>query len=155
MTGHASGVVIRGVCHKFLVRIVTGRTADAFVLMVIAFAFEDAVGLEPDVFNAPNSQHLHLNPGTMARAAELRKPFRIELPGVEDLSVRRFWRRFASVPCLAARLHRQDVFFTGAVTPFTCDSRSHFVQSKLSLTDRGGRVTTETVIDDLRIQHAP
>jgi hypothetical protein len=55
--------------------------------MVIAFTFEDAIGLEPDVFNAPNSQQLHLNPGTMARAAELRNPFRVESPGVEDLSV--------------------------------------------------------------------
>ena len=83
MAGHASGIVIHGVCHKFLVRIVTGCTADAFVLMVIAFAFEDAIGLEPDVFNASNSQHLHLNPGTVTRAAELRQPFRIEPAGVE------------------------------------------------------------------------
>lgn len=82
----SAGVVIRGVCHEFLVRIVTGRTADAFVPMVIAFAFEDAIGLESDVFNAPNSQHLRLNSGTMARAAELRQPFRVEPPGVEDLS---------------------------------------------------------------------
>ena len=80
MTGHASGVVIGGVCHKFLVRIVTGRAGDAFVLMVIAFAYEDAIGLEADVFNAPDSKHLHLKPGTMARAAELRQPFRIERP---------------------------------------------------------------------------
>ena len=87
MTGHASGVVIRGVCHKFLVWIVTGRTADAFVTMVIALAFEDAIGLEPDVFNAPNSQHLYLNPGTVARPTELRQPFSIETTGVEDLSV--------------------------------------------------------------------
>src|SRR5262245_11148423 len=138
MTGQASGVVIRGVCHKFLVRIVAGRTGDAFVLVVIAFAFEDAIGLEPDVFNAPNSQHLHLKPGTMAGAAELRQSFRIEPPGVEDLSVWRFWRRLASIPSRAARLHSQDVFFARAVTAFAGDSRSHFVQLKLSLTDRGG-----------------
>jgi hypothetical protein len=61
----------------------------------------------------------------------------------------------ASVPCLAARLHRQDVFFAGAVTSFAGDSRGHYVQSKLSLTSRSGRVTTETVIDELRVQHAP
>ena len=78
---------MRGVRHKFLVRIVTGRTADAFVPMVIAFAFKYSIGLEPDVFNATNSQHLHLNPGTVARAAELRHPFRIEPPRVEYLAV--------------------------------------------------------------------
>lgn len=87
MAGQASGVVIRGVCHKFLVRVMAGCTTDAFVLMVIAFAFEDTIGLEPDVFNAANTQHLHLNPGTMARAAELCQPFRIEPAGVEYLSV--------------------------------------------------------------------
>lgn len=98
MTSQASGVVIRGVGHEFLVRIMTGRTTDAFVLMVIAFAFEDAIGLEPDVFNAANAQHPHLNPGTMARAAELSLTFRIESPGIEDIFICQFRRRLSPVP---------------------------------------------------------
>src|SRR5215510_10861281 len=128
MTGQAFGVVLRGFCHKFFVRVMAGRTTDAFVLMVIAFAIEDTIGLEPDVFNAANTQHLHLNPGTMARAAELSQPFRIELSRIEDVFVCQFWRSLSSVPRLATRLHRQDVFFTPSVTPFTGNSRSHFVQ---------------------------
>src|SRR5262245_2163648 len=98
MTGQASGVVIRGFCHKFFVRVMACCTTDAFVLMVIAFAIEDTIGLEPDIFNAANTHHLHLNPGTMARAAELSQPFRIEPSRVEDVGVRQFWRRLPSVP---------------------------------------------------------
>src|SRR5262245_24825141 len=98
MTGQASGVVIRGLRHKFLVRVMAGCATNAFVLMVVAFAFEDAIGLEPDVFNATNTQDLHLDPGTMARAAELSQTFRIELSRIEDVFVRQFRRSLSSVP---------------------------------------------------------
>src|SRR5215203_3433113 len=49
MTGQTLGVVKGGVGRQLLVRVVTGGAADALVLVVVALAVEDAVGLEADV----------------------------------------------------------------------------------------------------------
>src|SRR5262245_9628456 len=129
MTSQASGVVILGICHEFLVWIMTGCTTDSFVLMIIALAFEDSIGLEPNIFNAANSQHLHLDPGTMARAAKLGLTLCIELTWIEDIFLCQFRGCLSSIHRLTARLHRHDMFFSRAVTPFAGDSGSHFVQS--------------------------
>ena len=67
-------------------RVVTGGAADAsLVLVVVALAVEDAVGLEADVLDAADAHHLHLNPRAVARAAELRQAFGVEPAGVQNM----------------------------------------------------------------------
>lgn len=126
---------------------VAGGATDAPVRVVVAFAVEDPVGLEPHIFNSPDAHHLNLNPGAVTGSAELSHAFGIEAPRIED----GFGGRRSLILC---QPHQGDVLFTRAVTSLTGNAGSQSVGIQPAFDDCPGRMATEAVVDFGRFESA-
>src|SRR3954471_20709443 len=73
MTGKAFSVVAGIYSVDFLVRVVTGRAADTFVIRVVALAVSQAIRLKSHTQDTEAARGCHLFPRAMALPAKVRR----------------------------------------------------------------------------------